>query len=237
TLRHVDEGGRADDAMVFALGPRTLALWQRPATADAIVAFLDRKIRPHAHRSVLLETDLFELDAELARRVRTAGGNELDRATLDAIASALDAGGAKRIFASRALSLLGQRSLLWQGTQRARVRDADVEVAESARTSDPKIEILQTGGSVSARIEAGRDGQRVSIDLYFGHSVAGQTETRDTVDSSRLQLPRWRFTRARTGLDLKSGDWGVALLADGGHGRARALLIRATVLERTGGLR
>ena len=139
---------------------------------------------------------------------------------------------AKRIYGSRSLSLLGQTSLLWHGRQRARVRDADVEVASSARTADPNIEILQTGGSVSARIEAGRDGARVSIDLDFGHSVAEPTHTRDTMDASRLHLPRWRFTRARTGLDLRSGRWGVALVADGGHGRTRALLVRGTVLER-----
>jgi len=236
-LRGLDERAWAEAPTLAAAGPRTLLAWQRPAIMDAMVEFLDNKMRPHAHRSALLETDLFELDAELALRVRGEREKELAPGTIEAIARAIDAGGAKRIFSSRAISLLGQRSLFWHGRQRARVHDADVEVAASARTSDPNVEILQTGGSVSARVQAGRDGARVSIDLAFGHSVAGTVEMRDTADASRLQMPSWKFTRTNVALDLRSGRWGVALVAEGGHGRARALLVRATVLERTGGLR
>jgi hypothetical protein len=210
-----------DEAMITAHAFDLLAL-NRPAVLERVRGFLDSNLRPAAHRSVSIESEIWEIDA-------TAMAPDRDELARD---------GGRRVFAGRVLALGGQRVLLWHGRQSALVVDTEVEVIGRARVSDPVVRVLFDGGTLFGRVLAGDGPDRVRLDLTCAHEeLERPVPSWVTRKAGTVQLPvRDRF-RSEATLQLPSGAWAPAALADRGAGRRYLLLVRATLLERGGAAR
>ena len=216
---------------------RSILCQQKPIVVDKLRRFLDETLRPRAYRSVTVEAEVVELPQDLARALSSTGRKELTPGERTRIDAALAEGGARRIFACRLLSLVDQKAFVWHGRQVAFVEDSDVEVAQSSFTSDPVIGAEQLGGMLSSRAVVGERADRIHLDIEFDlDDLDGEIRVQPTKDAGALQLPRRKMTRVVCTLDARNGAWAVAAAFPGETGR-RLLLVRPTLVERTGGVR
>ena len=200
-----------------------LLVLERPTVLEKVGSFLDTRLRPAAHRSVCIESEVWQVDA--------GHGGAADRAELAR-------GAGRRLFAGRVLALVRQRALLWHGRQAALVTDTDVEVAGGVRVPDPVVRIVFGGGTLHGRVLAGDRPDRVRLELTCVHEeLERPVPTRVTREAGAIHLPVLDRLRSEVTLSAPSGAWATAATSDRGEAGRRVLTVRATLLERGGGRR
>ena len=87
------------------------------------------------------------------------------------------------------------------------------------------------------RAVVGERADRIHLDIEFDlDDLDGEMRVQPTKDADALQLPRRKMTRVVCTLEVRNGGWAVASAFPGETGR-RLLLLRPTLVERTGGVR
>jgi len=219
---------------VINLAGSTLAVVSRPATVGRVRTFLDRTLRPLAHRGVALDFEVVELSGAMLRKLRETTGGSLDAAARGKLDAAIAAGTANRLFGLRGTGALGTRFMVWHGRQVAIVSNFDVEVAQTASTADPVVSIVQAGGYISTRAQVDSTGKQISLDLGLRLEELNGIRRHETRRSGVLDLPDRTEQEVRLGLRVPNGAWQIASSGTPVAGRHRVFLVRASLLERGG---
>jgi hypothetical protein len=216
------------------LAGETLAVMSRPATVGRVRSFLDRTIRPRAHRGVAVDFEVVSLPRSVAQRLRGSTGVGLSKQQRAAIDGALEAGRARRVIGLRAAGTLGARFLVWHGRQVAVVGDFEVEVAQTASTADPVVQIVQDGGYVAVRAATDDAGKEITLDLGLRLEELRGIRRHETRKSGDLDLPDLADQQSDVNIRTPNGVWTVVASGMPNPGDHRLFLVRASLLERGG---
>ena len=219
---------------IVNLAGDTMIVAARPSTVGRVRAFLDRTLRPLAHRGVAMDFEVVELPAAMMRQLSNNPGGRLDASARGQLDSAIASGNARRVFGLRGMGSVGTRFVVWHGRQVAVVGDFDVEVAQTASTADPTVSVVQSGGYIATRAAVGGDGKQLTLDLGLRLEELTGIRRHETRRSGVLDLPERSDQAVNLALRVPNGAWTVASAGTTSEGRSRVFLVRASLLERGG---
>jgi len=219
---------------IIALTGNKLAVVTRPATVGRVRAFLDRTLRPLAHRGIAMDFEVVEMPAAMLRKLRETSGGQLDAAARARLDEAITVGSAKRVFGLRGMGTLGTRFVVWHGREVAVVSDYDVEVAQTASTADPVVTIVQAGGYIWTLAQVDNTGKQIALDLGLRLEQLEGIRRHETRRSGVLDLPDRADQQLRVAMRVPNGQWSIAGSGTPQPGVHRLFLVRASLLERGG---
>jgi hypothetical protein len=231
---HVWPESYENGGTLHAQGQTLVTVNKRAALIDT-ERFLDR-LRDRAHRCVTLELEAIDVPAELHRRLTAGRATTLGAEQQDALAQALAAGTATRVFGARTTCFAGQRAVVWHGRQVAVIDEPEVSVAQDEAVAEPRVGVVSDGGWLAVRPSVTDGVAWITVDVDARLDDLGPRAARET-DAGRVDLPDARTLECRTALTVENRAW--ALIGGGAcqDGQTRVLLLRATHLPRTGGAR
>ncbi len=223
--RQTDAGG------MLAVVGHGILVREKAMVIAAMRRFVDRELRPRAARTVAIEARLVEAPAAHGAAHETNWGTHVGKELDPVIVQGLLA--REPVFFGRILARSDQLVLLWHGGQIALASDPDVVVQKSAKASDPNIETELLGGIVSVRATARDNSDRIRVDVRIEHRrLAQPVREQTTRDSGALQLPTLERSAVAGVLNVQSGRWALAGIAQHAAGTLHLLLVRARVLAR-----
>ena len=232
-LRTVIDPAAWEAGVIYPHGKQILVL-NRPATLGRVRQFLDRTLRPRAHRGVSVDFEVVAVPGKLSRRLQAARGGRLGDTERKALDEALNSGAARRVIGLRGNGLLDARFLTWHGRQIAIAGDFEVEVAQTASTADPVVQVVQAGGSLSVRATTGESAKRISLDLRLMHQELAGLRRHETRRSGNIDMPDLLTQDARVTMNVAPGVWTIVAAGTPRPGEHRLFLVRARLTERGG---